>query len=92
MIDNGIIQTIGEVKDGLSAKAIDGTGKYLLPSIIDRQVHFREPGLAHKGGQYTASKPVVVSGDVTSFIDMLNTFPNVLMYLDYMKKLQVTNL
>jgi dihydroorotase len=56
---------------------IDGTGKYLLPGIIDGQVHFREPGLTHKGDLYTESK-AAVAGGVTSFIDMPNTSPNVL--------------
>lgn len=56
---------------------IDGTGKYLFPGIIDGQVHFREPGLTHKGDLYTESK-AAVAGGVTSFIDMPNTVPNVL--------------
>lgn len=77
LIDRGIIQTIGQAKDDHNAKVIDGTGKYLLPGIIDGQVHFREPGLIHKGDLYTESK-AAVAGGVTSFIDMPNTFPNVL--------------
>lgn len=77
LIDNGIIQTIGQVKDDNNVKVIDGTGKYLLPGIIDGQVHFREPGLTHKGDLYTESK-AAVAGGVTSFIDMPNTSPNVL--------------
>jgi len=77
LIDNGIIQTIGQVKDDHGAKVIDGEDKYLLPGIIDGQVHFREPGLTHKGDLYTESK-AAVAGGVTSFIDMPNTFPNVL--------------
>jgi dihydroorotase len=56
---------------------IDGTGKYLLPGVIDGQVHFREPGLTHKADLYTESK-AAVAGGVTSFIDMPNTVPNVL--------------
>mgnify|MGYP002783744909 CR=1 FL=1 len=59
------------------ARVIDGTGKHLFPGIIDAQVHFREPGLTHKGDLYTESK-AAVAGGVTSFIDMPNTIPNVL--------------
>jgi dihydroorotase len=55
---------------------IDGTGKHLLPGIIDGQVHFRDPGLTHKGDLYTESKAAVAG--VTSFIDMPNTVPNIL--------------
>lgn len=76
-IDNGIIQKVGPYSTGIGAKVIDGTGKYLLPGIIDAQVHFREPGLTHKGDLYTESK-AAVAGGVTSFIDMPNTIPNVL--------------
>jgi dihydroorotase len=77
LIGDGLIQTIGQLNDDHSAKVIDGTGKYLFPGIIDGQVHFREPGLTHKGDLYTESK-AAIAGGVTSFIDMPNTFPNVL--------------
>lgn len=77
LIDRGIIQNIGELDDDKKAIVIDGTGKYLFPGIIDGQVHFREPGLTHKGDLYTESK-AAIAGGVTSFIDMPNTFPNVL--------------
>ncbi len=77
LIDNGLIQKIGGQHDEPNAKLIDGTGKYLFPGIIDGQVHFREPGLTHKGDLYTESK-AAIAGGVTSFIDMPNTFPNVL--------------
>jgi dihydroorotase len=77
LIDNGFIQKIGGQHDEPNTKLIDGTGKYLLPGIIDGQVHFREPGLTHKGDLYTESK-AAIAGGVTSFIDMPNTFPNVL--------------
>ena len=77
LIDNGIIQNIGQLYDDNNAKVIDGTGKYLFPGMIDGQVHFREPGLTHKGDLYTESK-AAVAGGVTSFIDMPNTVPNVL--------------
>src|SRR5215203_4737803 len=53
---------------------IDGEGKYLLPGVIDDQVHFREPGLTHKASIYTEAK-AAVAGGVTSFMEMPNTAP-----------------
>ena len=77
-IEDGIIQKIGQIADPHDdATVIDGTGKFLFPGIIDGQVHFREPGLTHKGDLYTESK-AALAGGVTSFIDMPNTSPNVL--------------
>lgn len=57
-----------------AAIEIDGTNKYLLPGVIDDQVHFREPGLTHKATIYTESK-AAVAGGVTSFMEMPNTVP-----------------
>jgi len=74
---NGIIQKVGHKYAEPDFEVINGTGKYLLPGIIDGQVHFREPGLTHKGDLYSESK-AAVAGGVTSFIDMPNTLPNVL--------------
>jgi len=71
------IQKIGNIKAAPGFTVIDGTGKYLLPGIIDGQVHFREPGLTHKGDLYSETK-AAIAGGVTSFIDMPNTIPNVL--------------
>lgn len=56
---------------------INGEGKFLLPGIIDDQVHFREPGLTHKATVYSESK-AAVAGGVTSFMEMPNTIPNAL--------------
>jgi dihydroorotase len=55
-------------------RIIDARGRYLLPGVIDDQVHFREPGLTHKGDIYTESK-AAVAGGVTSYMDMPNTIP-----------------
>ena len=77
LIENGFIAKIGQAIDSHNALVIDGSGKFLLPGIIDGQVHFREPGLTHKGDLYTESK-AAIAGGVTSFIDMPNTLPNVL--------------
>ncbi|MEY5034806.1 MAG: hypothetical protein RL447_1184, partial [Bacteroidota bacterium] len=76
-IKNGLIEEVGTLEASATDVVIDGTGKYLLPGVIDGQVHFREPGLTHKADLYTESK-AAVAGGVTSFIDMPNTVPNVL--------------
>ncbi len=52
-------------------------GKYLFPGVIDDQVHFREPGLTHKGDIQSESR-AAVAGGVTSFMEMPNTIPNAL--------------
>jgi len=53
---------------------IDATGLLLIPGVIDDQVHFRDPGLTHKGDIYTESR-AAAAGGVTSFMDMPNTNP-----------------
>jgi dihydroorotase len=63
--------------DSSKMKIIDAKGCYLLPGIIDDQVHFREPGLTHKADIYTESK-AAVAGGITSYMEMPNTVPNTL--------------
>lgn len=53
---------------------VEGNNKYLIPGLIDDQVHFREPGLTHKGDIYSESR-AAVAGGITSFIEMPNTIP-----------------
>jgi dihydroorotase len=77
LLSNGLIQQIGTIDVEAHHTVIDGTGKHLFPGIIDGQVHFRDPGLTHKGDLYTESK-AAIAGGVTSFIDMPNTIPNIL--------------
>ena len=60
-----------------SAEVIDTNGNHLFPGVIDDQVHFREPGLTHKGDIYSESR-AAVAGGVTSYMDMPNTIPNAL--------------
>ena len=60
-----------------TAAIIDAAGKYLFPGAIDDQVHFREPGLTHKGDIHSESK-AAVAGGVTTFMEMPNTVPNAL--------------
>jgi len=56
-------------------KVIDAEGNYLIPGAIDDQVHFREPGLTHKGTIASESR-AAVAGGITSFIEQPNTVPN----------------
>ena len=77
LIKDQFIDKIGKVHPTENSLVIDGSGKYLFPGIIDGQVHFRDPGLTHKGDFYTESK-AAIAGGVTSVIDMPNTVPNVL--------------
>jgi dihydroorotase len=53
---------------------IDATGLYLVPGVIDDQVHFREPGLTHKATIFTESR-AALAGGVTSFMEMPNVLP-----------------
>ena len=76
-IQNGLIAQIGLSLDVQADKSIDAEGKYLIPGVIDDQVHFREPGLTHKGELYTESK-AAVAGGITSFMEMPNTKPQTL--------------
>ena len=73
-IKNGIIHTIGACPDANPDTIIDAAGKWIFPGVIDDQVHFREPGLTHKGTIYTEAKSGVAGG-VTSFMEMPNTNP-----------------
>lgn len=57
------------------AQIIDATGLWLLPGIIDDQVHFREPGLTHKGNIASESR-AAVAGGITSYMEQPNTVPN----------------
>ena len=69
---------IEKVGSGISAPdgaaVIDAGGKYLIPGMIDDQVHFREPGLTHKGDLATESA-AAAAGGITSFMDMPNVNP-----------------
>lgn len=68
-------------------EVIDATGKWLLPGVIDDQVHFREPGLTHKGDIASESR-AAVAGGVTTFMDMPNTKPQTTTVADLEWKLQ----
>nr|WP_294787864.1 dihydroorotase [uncultured Flavobacterium sp.] len=77
LIENDLIV---EIADSISLKSsdckvIDAEGSYLMPGAIDDQVHFREPGLTHKGDIESESR-AAVAGGITSFIEQPNTVPN----------------
>jgi dihydroorotase len=74
-------ERIERIEDNIDVKEnireVNGEGKYLLPGVIDDQVHFREPGLTHKANIYSESR-AAVAGGVYSFMEMPNTIPNAL--------------
>ena len=76
LIEKDLISKISKnISEEGADKIIDASGKYLLPGIIDDQVHFREPGLTHKGDIESESR-AAIAGGVTSFIEQPNTVPN----------------
>jgi dihydroorotase len=68
------IAPAGQINVPENSQIIDATGLFLIPGIIDDQVHFREPGLTHKGDIHSESR-AAVAGGITSFMDMPNTIP-----------------
>jgi dihydroorotase len=74
LIENGIIKKVDTSITTSSMTVIDASGKYLIPGLIDDQVHFREPGLTHKATIGSESR-AAVAGGVTTFIEMPNTVP-----------------
>jgi dihydroorotase len=77
LIENEFIVEVGENISPKTSdcKIIDAQGNYLIPGAIDDQVHFREPGLTHKGDIASESR-AAVAGGITSFIEQPNTVPN----------------
>ena len=76
LIENDLIAKISEtIPEENIDKIIDAEGEFLIPGVIDDQVHFREPGLTHKGDIESESK-AAIAGGTTSFIEQPNTVPN----------------
>jgi len=75
-VKDEIIEKITAVKadDYSGYEVVEADGLYLLPGVIDDQVHFRDPGLTYKGDIYTESR-AAIAGGVTSFMEMPNTDP-----------------
>ena len=74
LIENGVIKKVDSSITTSSMTVIDASGKYLIPGLIDDQVHFREPGLTHKATIGSESR-AAVAGGITTFIEMPNTVP-----------------
>lgn len=79
LVRGGLIERVEAhgIKEARGAEELDGAGKYLLPGVIDDQVHFREPGLTHKDDIAHGSM-AAVAGGITSFMEMPNTHPQAL--------------
>ncbi|HMM11917.1 MAG TPA: dihydroorotase [Bacteroidales bacterium] len=81
VVHDGLIEEIlqaGEQREEYKRYSVlDAKGLYLLPGLIDDQVHFREPGLTHKADIGSESR-AAVAGGITSFMEMPNTIPNTL--------------
>lgn len=91
LIENDLIKSIffDKLPDDLKAEnIIDANGKLLMPGIIDDQVHFREPGLTHKGNIYTESR-AAVAGGITSYMEMPNTLPQAVTQEELQKKYDI---
>jgi len=74
LIEGEIIKEINNLIDAPEANIIDAKNNYVIPGVIDDQVHFREPGLTHKANITSESK-AAAAGGITSFIEMPNTNP-----------------
>jgi dihydroorotase len=75
LVKNGFIERLdNQIVTKEKALEIDASGKHIFPGIIDDQVHFREPGLTHKGSIFTESR-AAVAGGTTSFMEMPNVSP-----------------
>jgi dihydroorotase len=77
LVKDSFIERIDTTIDANADREINAEGLHLFPGCIDDQVHFREPGLTHKGDIYTESR-AAVAGGITSFMEMPNTVPNTL--------------
>lgn len=75
LIEGGKIARIDkDISVDGNAAIIDAEGQFLIPGVIDDQVHFREPGLTHKANIYTESR-AALAGGTTSFMEMPNVNP-----------------
>jgi dihydroorotase len=84
-INDGRVAALGQLSPDMAAEAIDATGLFVLPGIIDTQVHFREPGATHKEDLETGTRAAVLGG-VTAVFEMPNTNPLTLTKADLQAK------
>ena len=86
LIFNDRIEKISNsIQTSRNIKVFDASGKYIIPGLIDDQVHFREPGLTHKATIESESK-AAIAGGVTSFLEMPNTIPQTTTMMDWEHK------
>jgi dihydroorotase len=85
LIDGQFISKIDKDITDSHARVIDAEGLIVMPGAIDDQVHFREPGLTHKGEIYTEAK-AAVAGGVTTYMEMPNTVPQAVTIVELEKK------
>lgn len=88
LIKNGRIEKVENSISRKGAKEINAEGKWVMPGIIDDQVHFREPGMTHKAEIYTEAK-AAVAGGTTSFMEMPNTKPTATTQVELQKKYDI---
>ena len=89
-IKNSRIELISKEIDSESKRVIDIDGKHVIPGLIDDQVHFREPGLTHKGEIATESK-AGLAGGVTSYFEMPNVNPTTTTNENLTKKFELAS-
>tara|TARA_B100001063_G_scaffold92372_1_gene86023 strand:- start:556 stop:1893 length:1338 start_codon:yes stop_codon:yes gene_type:complete len=90
-IEGEFIKKIGiNINLDTDVKIINGNGYLAIPGMIDDQVHFREPGLTHKGDIRSESK-AAIAGGVTSYFEMPNTFPNTTSINEFKNKIKIAS-
>ena len=89
-IKNSRIEKISKDISSDSKEVIDVNGRYVIPGLIDDQVHFREPGLTHKGEIATESK-AGLAGGVTSYFEMPNVNPTTTTNENLTKKFELAS-
>jgi dihydroorotase len=85
LIENDRITKVDNNISDDTAKVVDASDKWVMPGIIDDQVHFRQPGLTHKANLYTESR-AALAGGVTSYMEMPNTKPPAVTQTELAKK------
>ena len=90
LIDGGKIADIDPAIQMVVDETVDANGLFLIPGVIDDQVHFREPGLTHKEDLLHASR-ACAKGGVTSFLEMPNTIPNTVTQQRLEEKLELAS-
>ena len=90
-IEGEFIKKIGiNINSDNDVKIIDGNGLLAIPGMIDDQVHFRQPGLTHKGDIRSESK-AAIAGGVTSYFEMPNTLPNTTSIKEFENKIKIAS-